>query len=162
MRYAIYVIKDHWPKTGVSVVIRRDNNILLGKRKGSHGEGQWSTPGGHMDYNETISQTIRRELDEEVGPQLIIKNLAFLCLTNMRIYHPKHYTDIGLTADWVEGEPILMEPNKCEGWGWYPLDDLPGPRPFFGSVENYLRTMQDPSLRFFEDAEPVTVWQPNS
>ncbi|GAA1693222.1 hypothetical protein GCM10009680_36070 [Streptomyces yatensis] len=25
------------------------------------------------------------------------------------------------------GEPELLEPDKCVGWGWWPLDGLPEP-----------------------------------
>jgi 8-oxo-dGTP diphosphatase len=34
---------------------------------------------------------------------------------------------IGFCADWRSGEPQVLEPEKCEGWGWYALDQLPEP-----------------------------------
>lgn len=34
------------PRIGVGVLIFRDGKLLLGKRKGSHGAGHWSAPGG--------------------------------------------------------------------------------------------------------------------
>ena len=38
-------------KVGVSVIlIRNDNEILIGKRKGSHGAGEYSVPGGHLEW----------------------------------------------------------------------------------------------------------------
>jgi 8-oxo-dGTP diphosphatase len=35
------------PKVGVGVCIVKDNKVLLGKRKNSHGDGTWAFPGGH-------------------------------------------------------------------------------------------------------------------
>ncbi len=37
------------PQVGVGVLILRDGKVLLGRRKGSHGAGCWSAPGGHLD-----------------------------------------------------------------------------------------------------------------
>lgn len=34
------------------------------------------------------------------------------------------------------GEPKIMEPEKCEGWGWYDMGDLA--KPLFGTIENYI------------------------
>jgi 8-oxo-dGTP diphosphatase len=30
-----------------------------------------------------------------------------------------------LKADWDSSEPKVLEPEKCENWSWYDLDDLP-------------------------------------
>ena len=42
------------PKVGISVVLKYKNKVLVGKRKGSHGDGTWAFPGGHLEYGETI------------------------------------------------------------------------------------------------------------
>ncbi len=40
-------------RVGVGItIIRNKNLVLLGKRKNAHGEGQWATPGGHLEYME--------------------------------------------------------------------------------------------------------------
>jgi ADP-ribose pyrophosphatase YjhB (NUDIX family) len=39
-----------YPRVGIGVMVMKGNNVLLGKRKGSHGEGQYAWPGGHMEY----------------------------------------------------------------------------------------------------------------
>ena len=46
-------IMSETPKVGISVIfINDDNEILVGKRKNSHGEGMLSIPGGHVDVGE--------------------------------------------------------------------------------------------------------------
>ena len=62
---------------------------------------------------------------EEAG--IKIKNIAFVRIVNLQDYAPKHYVHIGLTAEWESGEPKVLEPDKCAGWGWYSLDALPSP-----------------------------------
>lgn len=117
--------KNTYPKVGVGVMILKDGKVLLGKRKGSHGAGEYAWPGGHMEYMESFSDCARRETAEETGME--IDNIRFLRLLNLRDYAPKHYVDIGLVADWKSGEPQIMEPDKIGDWAWYDLDALPQP-----------------------------------
>lgn len=118
-------LNENRPKIGVGVMIFKDNKILLGKRKNAHGAGEYTWPGGHMEYMESFEQTIRRETKEETG--LEITNVKFLRVLNLKAYTPKHYVDILMTADWKSGEPKVLEPNTCEGWDWYDINDLPEP-----------------------------------
>src|SRR4051794_22692167 len=115
------------PRVGIGLIIIKGNKILLGKRKGSHGHGEYASTGGHLEHNETMGECVYRELLEEAGPDLKIKNLKFLCLINLRKYLPKHYIDIGFVAEWESGEPKVMEPEKKESWDWYDMNDLPSP-----------------------------------
>ncbi len=48
------------PSVGLGVIVLRDECVLLGKRKNSHGDGSWSFPGGHIELNETITQCAKR------------------------------------------------------------------------------------------------------
>lgn len=116
---------DFFPKVGVGVMIFKDRKVLLGKRKGSHGEGEYAFPGGHLEYMEAFEDCARREVQEECG--LEIQNIRFQLLSNVTKYAPKHYIHIGLIADWKSGEPQLLEPDRNESWGWYTPNDLPEP-----------------------------------
>jgi len=113
------------PQVGIGVMILKNGEVLLGKRKGSHGEGEYAFPGGHLKYMETIESCAKRETFEETG--IKIKNVRFQFLANVRKYKPKHYIHIGVVADYKSGKVQLKEPEKSEGWDWYNLDKLPKP-----------------------------------
>jgi len=113
------------PLVGVGVMIFKENKILLGKRKGSHGEGEYASPGGHLEYMETIEDCAKRETFEETGIE--IKNIRFQFVANVRKYKPKHYLHIGVIANYKSGKVQRKEPEKCEGWNWYSLENLPSP-----------------------------------
>ncbi len=49
------------PQVGVGVLILRDGKVLLGRRKGSHGAGCWSAPGGHLEFGEAVEDCALRE-----------------------------------------------------------------------------------------------------
>lgn len=126
-----------YPKVGLGVMVLKDGKVLLGRRKGSHGEGEYAWPGGHLEYMESIVEAARREVREETGME--IKNVRFVRLMNLKDYAPKHYVDIGIVADWESGEARVTEPNRCEGWAWYDIDNLPQPsfKPILFTVEAY-------------------------
>ncbi len=112
-------------KVGVGVMILKEGKLLLSKRKGSHGAGEYAFPGGHLEYMESFEDCAIRETLEECG--IKIKNIEFLYLANVTKYAPKHYVHIGLVAEWESGEPQILEPEKAESWDWYDLDSLPEP-----------------------------------
>lgn len=113
------------PRVGIGVMVLKDGKVLLGKRKGSHGEGEYAFPGGHLEYMETFSECAIRETLEE--SKVEIDNVQFLLVANIKKYDPKHYVHLTLVADWKSGEPVVCEPEKCQDWGWYDLDNLPDP-----------------------------------
>lgn len=113
------------PKVGIGVMIFKDGKILLGKRKNTHGAGEYAFPGGHLEYMESFEECAKRETREEAG--ITITNVRFQLLGNVLAYAPKHYVHISLAADWLSGEPTVCEPEKLESWGWYDIDTLPSP-----------------------------------
>lgn len=113
------------PRIGVAVVVMRDGKIVMGKRKGVHGSGNWSLPGGHLEFMESIEACAARELLEETG--LKADSIILGPWTEDVMDQNKHYITIFVFATCSTGEPELLEPNKCEGWSWFDLDNLPTP-----------------------------------
>ena len=105
-------------------MVIKDDKVLLGKRKGAHGAGDHAFPGGKLELGESFADCAKRETREETGIE--IKNIRFLRLLNFRFYG-KHFVDVGLLVDWASGDLKVMEPEKCEDWAWYSLDNLPEP-----------------------------------
>lgn len=129
------------PKVGVGVIVVKDDKVLLGKRKNSHGEGDWSFPGGHLEYNETWEECASREVMEETGIRL--KNIRFGAVTNdIFKKEGKHYITIFMLSDYALGEVKVKEPEKCEKWEWFSWGQLP--KPLFLPIENLLKKEFNP------------------
>jgi len=126
------------PGVGILVILKSENCILLGKRKGSHGHGEWSFPGGHLEMGETPIDCGKRELFEETG--IDISNLHPLDIgyTNDIFYKDnKHYITLYQLYNIQEKlTPTLIEPEKCFEWGWFDINNLP--EPLFLCIKNYL------------------------
>lgn len=113
-------------RVGIGVFVFKDGKFLMQKRQGSHGEGTWSLPGGHLEFGESFEDTARREVKEESN--LEIKNVRFGAVTNDHfVDEHKHYVTIWVLSDWAGGELKNMEPEKCTAQSWNTFDDLPSP-----------------------------------
>jgi len=117
------------PGVGVGVIIQNSQGeILIGKRKGSHSP-YYSIPGGHLENGETFEEAAIKEVNEETG--LTIKNLSVICVTNnLRTFREsgKHYVSIILYSNEYSGDCEVKEPDKCEGWLWCDINDIPEPQ----------------------------------
>ena len=67
------------PQVGTAIIITKDDKVLLMKRQGSHSPGTWSTPGGHLDFGETLEGCAAREAKELVGVDVV--EVSFLEVT---------------------------------------------------------------------------------
>lgn len=113
-------------RVGIACFVWKDGKFLVGQRRGSHGEGTWSVPGGHLEFGETWEECAAREVLEETG--LHITNTRFLAAT--QDFFPadhKQYTTIWIESDWLAGEPIITEPDKWVNQQWHTFQDLPEP-----------------------------------
>lgn len=116
----------HHPRVGLGIMIVKGDEILFGKRQGSHEADVWCVPGGHLEYGEEFVACAVREVKEETG--LNITNIRFGTVTNnINVREEKHYVTVTMVADYVAGEPKLLEPDKCLEWKWFNFDDLPSP-----------------------------------
>ena len=117
----------NYPRVGIGVMIQnKKGEVLLGLRHGSHGEGEWCFPGGHLEFGETVFETAKRETKEETG--LDVGNFELISVADERRYiktDNKHYLNIGVKAEYQGGGPKVMEPDKCKEWKWFSLDNLP-------------------------------------
>ena len=126
------------PGVGVLVILKNNNKVLLGRRKGSHGHGEWSFPGGHLEINETPEECGKREIIEETGIDISALTPIDMGYTNDIFYiERKHYITIyqQYDIDYIVNAE-LKEPDKCFEWLWADADNLPSP--LFLCVNNYL------------------------
>eukprot|EP00775_Hariotina_reticulata_P013099 gene13100-13227_t len=111
---------------GIGVIVQRGEDILLGIRQGSLGEGEWALPGGHLEHGETFEECAMREVLEETG--VAIHNVQFAAAENVLFESGAHYVVIFMHGEAaLDAEAVVLEPHKCRGWSWVRWEQLPSP-----------------------------------
>ncbi|MFW9950677.1 MAG: NUDIX hydrolase [Candidatus Thorarchaeota archaeon] len=95
------------PHIGVGVMLVRDNQLLLVKRKYNPDAGYWSIPGGHLDLGERVEDAAEREALEETGFKVKVTKLAGIINKIMYDEAGKieyHYVLINYFVEQFEGD----------------------------------------------------------
>lgn len=134
------------PQVGVGCLVLRGDELLLVRRRGAHGGGTWSAPGGHLDYAETPEDCAVRETREETGVR--VRDPRFVGITNDLFEDAgKHYVTLWIAADYASGTPVVGDSDELDRVGWFSPRALP--HPLFLSLRNLLDgrcTPRDPDL----------------
>ncbi len=105
--------------------------VLLLRRSGTgYRDGHWAVVAGHVDPGESVVEAARREAQEEAGVRVSMDDLV--PLTALHRYWPgadqvEQRIDMFFSARRWVGEPRLVEPDKADAVGWFPLGALPEP-----------------------------------
>jgi len=123
---------------GVGVVVMifdRRRRLLFGQRNPNRikagsalsGHGQWTMPGGKLDFGERFENGATREVLEETGLMIDPNSLRVITLNNHLIDNTLHFITIGMLYEADVGEPRVTEPDVITRWDWFALDALPKP-----------------------------------
>ncbi len=96
------------PHIGVGVLLIRDDQLLLIKRKYDPDAGRWSIPGGHLELGEKVQDAAIREVHEETGLKTKVSKLAGIIDKIMYDKNGKveyHYVLINYFVEQIEGDP---------------------------------------------------------
>lgn len=124
-------------RAGVGVIVCNGRLVLVGERKGSHGEGLYAFPGGHLDITDpSLAACGEREVYEET--RIVAKVLSpdgyrqELFTTFDKLAEGKVYVTSYLVAEYIRGGNMNVvgdvvlpsEPDKCKMWYWVDLNRL--------------------------------------
>lgn len=115
------------PVSGVGVVVRKGNRILLVKRGKEPNKGLWSIPGGAIELGETIYEAGAREVLEECNVKIRIgrvldaaENIVKDGSNRVRF----HYVIVDLEAEYVSGS--LKARTDAAECGWFTPEEAAG------------------------------------
>ena len=110
----------HYPRVSPAVIVRvrRGDQVLLARSPGFP-PGLYSVLAGFVEPGESIEDTVRRELREEVGIE--VDNLRYF---GSQSWPFPNSLMIAFTADYAGGQ-LTPEPGEIEAAAWYAPDQLP-------------------------------------
>lgn len=112
---AVYVLMIN--SDGKALFLRRNNT--------GYRDGYYDMPAGHLEANESLRQAAMREVKEETGVDVKPEDLEFIELLHRRSMDNRDYLDVFFRVTKWNGEPSIMEPQKCDDLIWTSIDALP-------------------------------------
>lgn len=117
------------PLIGAYLLLFKDNQILLQKRKSGRLAGQYSLVAGHTEQVEDVIHAIQREAKEESNLLLDEKDLEVRVVVQRPDALYKQETadiiDFFIYADKYQGNLANNEPDKCSELKFFPINQLP-------------------------------------
>lgn len=121
-----------------AILHNKQGEILMVKRKFDPHKGMWDLPGGFVEFDETMENSVIREIKEEINAE--IENLQYVCTTNdLYVYRGVLYHTIcsTYTADLVDDN--LKPLDDVEEIRFFKTDSIPYTDISFDSIKEILR-----------------------
>ncbi len=84
--------------------------------------GRWEIPGGSVEFGETLAQALQREIAEEYGVEIAVRELLGV-FDHLLPDEGQHWVSPTFIGAITRGTPEIREPHKCAAIGWFTLDE---------------------------------------
>lgn len=114
------------PAVGVAVVVRRDSEILWGRRASGRYRDAWCIPCGYVEWGEEVRAAAAREFQEETG---LVVEVGEILTVHSNFHDPERLT-VGL---WFAGRVVggkVAPADDLKEVAFFPLDNPPQPLAF--------------------------------
>lgn len=112
-------------RINVSVIVVQDNKVLLMQRSltDDYFAGAWGIPGGYMeDFENTLEETAKREVKEELGVDIIPDQILFNNRNNeTETLYLVYTAKLANESDYPDGPKVSEEANDYK---WASKEDL--------------------------------------
>ncbi len=108
------------------VIFNIDGKVFLARRgKEARNEcGKWEFPGGGVEFGETLEHALAREIMEEFGIEIDVRELLDV-VNHIIPAEGQHWVSPTLICRHRSGTPCIREPHKCEEIGWFSVERIP-------------------------------------
>ncbi|WP_423223030.1 NUDIX domain-containing protein [Candidatus Amarolinea aalborgensis] len=109
-----------------AVIVHDDGRVFLALRgpTAKNERGLWEFPGGSVEFGERLAEALRREIFEEYGVEIEVGDLLDV-VDHLLPDEGQHWVSPTYVCRVLRGEPLIREPGKCAGIGWFAVDAVP-------------------------------------
>ncbi|WP_413803262.1 NUDIX hydrolase [Streptomyces iranensis] len=129
-----------------AIVLNSDGHVLLLQRADT---GGWGLPGGFMEPGESLEETVRREVMEEVGLELDdLTLMSVFSGADQYFRYPNGDQVFNVTTVYTakaRGWNFRLDPEEATTVQLFPVDDLPNDliAPEVPILEHYMRIVKN-------------------
>ena len=132
------------PLVSIDFCLVCKGQILLGKRNKEPLRGQWFTPGGRIQKNESWQNALRRIALSELG--MFVENLdVFELMGVWDHFYPNSMFDNKMSTHYInlphfakfESKPIINGDDQHDEFNWFDLGLVASDKEFHNYIKNY-------------------------
>jgi len=103
------------------VIISEDKVLLIAHKK--NGDVYWLLPGGGVDYGESLTEALERELYEELNIKIDVKDIAIVS-DSIDPSGERHVVNICFNCIYKSGEVKLGDDERLHDFCYFPKDEI--------------------------------------
>ncbi len=109
-----------------AVIVDAQGRLFMAQRglQAKNERGLWEFPGGAVEFGETLSQALQREMQEEFGIEITVGELLDVA-DHILPTEKQHWVSVTFICRLISGEPHIIEPEKCSAMGWFYPSETP-------------------------------------
>ncbi len=109
-----------------AIIFDSEGRVFLAKRgpEARNERNRWEFPGGGVEFGETLKHAIVREIAEEYGFEIEVRELLDV-IDHIIPDEGQHWVSTTFICGVKSGVPRIKEPHKCDEIGWFRLDTIP-------------------------------------
>jgi mutator protein MutT len=109
-----------------AIIVGADGRLFFSQRgpRAKNERGLWEFPGGAVEFGETLTHALQREMREEYGIEIEVGELLDV-VDHILPDEGQHWVSPTFICRLTAGTPTICEPDKCAAIGWFAVDDAP-------------------------------------
>ena len=108
------------PEVAVGAVVRRGDDVLLIRRARGTAVGQWSIPGGRVEFGEGLKAALAREVQEETGLDVKVGRFLGWAERMGDDPGPYHYVILDFAAEPIDPAAVPRAGDDADDVAWVP------------------------------------------
>ena len=108
------------PEVAVGAVVRRGDDLLLIRRARGTAVGQWSIPGGRVEFGEGLKAAVAREVQEETSLEVKVGRFLGWAERMGDDPGPYHYVILDFAAEPVDPAAVPRAGDDADDVAWVP------------------------------------------
>ena len=126
------------PEVAVGAICTHLEALLLVRRGRGAAQGEWSVPGGRVEWGETLHEAVVRETYEETALEVVVD--CFLGWVE-RIDEPYHYVILDFAVTMLDPRQTPVAGDDAAEVAWVPFADV-SDLPLVGGLYEFLRDVE--------------------
>lgn len=111
------------------ILFNKDNKVLIDNRNEKIlevADGKWEVPGGKIEFGESPEEAVKRELLEETGYNVVVKELIPYTKVSLWEYsdYIQHTVLFFYICELEDDKHVVMKDKRINTFKWVSIDDL--------------------------------------